>query len=363
MPDHGAVRPLRVLVDALAFRLGGGATVLDSQLRALGERDDVAVTVVCSRDLAGALEAARVPVRVVRVPRLPLPARLIFEQLALPWLARRQDVLYMPATFAAWLARTPQVVLLQNAYHFGANARELRRSLLPWLLARRVGLESALARASVRRAERVVAVSQALAADVRQDCGDVQIEVILSATPALPLVERRDAGQDYVLCVANDYFHKDWDGLAKTFEEHPDLPRLVVVGAPRSARRLRLLRQRFARTEFVGPVRDRTRLADLYAGAACCVVHSRLESSSLTPLEALQMGVPAVVSDLPAHREVMQERATFYPAGNASELAAAVRRSLGAAGPPATALRTGAQHAEELVGVLRQAAGGPEITV
>jgi len=109
--------------------------------------------------------------------------------------------------------------------------------------------------------------------------------------------------REYVLSVANDYPHKDWDRLiersgrrrraaARAGGEAPVRPQVRRVG--------RIDRVRGARRVIVwGPETDRARLASLYRerGLPWPTLSSR---RSLTPFEAFSWGLPLAASDIPA---------------------------------------------------------------
>lgn len=67
------------------------------------------------------------------------------------------------------------------------------------------------------------------------------------------------------------------------------------------------------------------------AGAAVVLCPAREEGFGLVPLEAMALGRPVVVSDLPAHREVCGEHAFFAPPGDRAAWRAAVDAALNAA--------------------------------
>lgn len=357
----GAGRPRRVLVNAVAARTGGGGTVVVSQIGALARRAELALTVVARGEVAD--ELARIPgVRVQRPPARSLPGRLVWEHVALAARSRHYDVLYCMGNFALPLARGPQVVTMLNALLFGAAARRVR-ARFPRRRRPRLRLEAALARVSVRRATAVITISQSLRDAIEEDLGPrPHIRAILCATPVLPPPRQRPEIGPYVVCVANDHPHKDWDALVGAFAEQRDLPPLVAVGAFSAARRDHLERVARGRVRFAGTVTT-AELADLYGGAACCVVHSWIEAFGLTALEALACGVAVVASDIPAHREVCGDRAAYYDPGDMTALARTVRALVAAGGrAPATARNGGAwtwdENARDVAAVLVAAAGG-----
>jgi len=79
------------------------------------------------------------------------------------------------------------------------------------------------------------------------------------------------------------------------------------------------------------------------AGAAAVLCPAREEGFGLVPLEAMALGRPAVVSDLPAHREVCGGHAFFAPPGDRAAWRAAVDAALTA---PPERLEAARAHAQ-----------------
>ena len=63
-------------------------------------------------------------------------------------------------------------------------------------------------------------------------------------------------------------------------------------------------------------------------GAAALLAPSTKEGFGLVPLEAMALGVPVVLSDIPAHREVCGDIGFYAPPGNRERFAEAVSRAL-----------------------------------
>jgi glycosyltransferase involved in cell wall biosynthesis len=79
------------------------------------------------------------------------------------------------------------------------------------------------------------------------------------------------------------------------------------------------------------------------AEAAVVLCPAREEGFGLVPLEAMALGRPVVVSDLPAHREVCGEHAFFAPPGDRAAWRAAVDAALAASPERLTAARAHAR--------------------
>ena len=87
---------------------------------------------------------------------------------------------------------------------------------------------------------------------------------------------------------------------------------------------------------------DHAALLRELAGAAAVLCPSRTEGFGMVALEAMALGRPVVVSDLPAHREVCGAHGFFAPAGDRSAWRAATEAALEA---PAARLAAGRAHA------------------
>ncbi len=69
-------------------------------------------------------------------------------------------------------------------------------------------------------------------------------------------------------------------------------------------------------------------MAQLMAGARAVLMPSFAEGFGLPPGEALSVGTPALVSDIPAHREAVGEAGEFLPPKNPEAWVAAIERLL-----------------------------------
>ena len=70
---------------------------------------------------------------------------------------------------------------------------------------------------------------------------------------------------------------------------------------------------------------DEPALLSLYANALCVVAPSKAEGFSLPVVEAMAAGIPALASDIPAHRELLT--AGLFPADDFDALAVLLRQA------------------------------------
>jgi glycosyltransferase involved in cell wall biosynthesis len=123
----------------------------------------------------------------------------------------------------------------------------------------------------------------------------------------------------YFMYVGLAGVHKRVGWLAEQFlAAAPDCPagtQLVIVGGQgaeyESVRRLVAEASRDGRVVFTGWLSDDD-LAALYTGATACLSGSVKEGFDLPPAEALACGSEAIVTDIPAHREVLGAHAHYF---------------------------------------------------
>lgn len=173
---------------------------------------------------------------------------------------------------------------------------------------------------SVRRAERVLTVSERTRRDLVELYGTPEAKVVVAANGVDPRFAPGGSPGRYLLYVGAIQARKD-PLAALAAADAAGLP-LVVVGPAREPELARALRAGGA--ELRGWV-DGDELAQLYREAAALVFPSRYEGFGLPVLEALASGTPVVATDDAAVREVAGD-AALYAARD--ELGAAVRRAL-----------------------------------
>ena len=276
------------------------------------------------------------------------------EQLHLPGLARRAGVelVHSLATTGPGRGRFKRVVTVHDLIykvhpeaHFGVIS---------------VGM-SVLVPLSVKRADRVIAVSQSTGADLVQHLRvpQGQIDVIPNGVGTPPvgvglgeaaLRERLGLGErPIVLCTSAKRPHKNLLRLLDALAAIPGerRPLLVLTGYPTPHENE--LRARAAQLAITGDVRilgwvPQEELEGLYSAAGCLVFPSLYEGFGLPVLEAMARGLPVACSNRSSLPEVAGDAALLFDPEDTSAITAAIEKLLS---DPAERARLGAAGREQ----------------
>lgn len=144
------------------------------------------------------------------------------------------------------------------------------------------------------------------------------------ADPYFVYVGKRGSYKDFPTC------------LRAVAGARADVRLVVAGGGPPEASALAFLeRHQLAERVRFEPAPDDRKMRELLAGSCGLISSSREEGFGLPPLEALALGVPVVLSDIPVYREVYGPWASFFPPGDAQALASLLERTLDAPPRPA----------------------------
>jgi len=248
-------------------------------------------------------------------PFLPFPARpfdagdySVRAFLGLGGAARRAgaDLLHIPH-FTLPLSHPPVVLTVHDLTHlrFPAHYGRLKTTLLRLYLRR-----------ALRRALRIITVSEASKADLCSFLPSIEEKVRVIPNAALPEFydDRTFQRGEFFLFVGNAKLHKGipnlLDAWSRFHSAHPEA-RLVLVSPG----------------DFSGPGIEarrnvpREELLVLAGSARALVAPSLWEGFDLPVLEAVLLRTPAIASDIPAHRELLGgDHPLLFPVGNVGAL-------------------------------------------
>jgi glycosyltransferase involved in cell wall biosynthesis len=285
--------------------------------------------------------APGIRLRISRLPTHRPPLRILWEQVAQPWAMRDAgvDLIHEPAFVGPQASNHPYVVTVHDLSFllYPQGFRALNRIYL-----------QIFTRLSVRRAQRVIAVSESTKRDLVR-CYDIppgKVDVIYNGKNAAfqPLAAdeiaefRADQGlpERFILFVGTLEPRKNVARLIEAYAQLPgNRPPLMLIGG-----RGWLYDDIYARVEnlnlsdevhFVGYVLAED-LPLWYNAASLFVYPSLYEGFGLPPLEAMACGTPVVTSTASSLPEVVGDAGLLVDPTSTEELAQEMGRVLADAG-------------------------------
>jgi glycosyltransferase involved in cell wall biosynthesis len=133
-------------------------------------------------------------------------------------------------------------------------------------------------------------------------------------------------------------WYKDFETVVRALAKTNDV-RLVVVGGGQLEPKFdRLIAELgLANRIRVVPNPSEDRLARILRSSCGLISASREEGFGLPALEALSLGVPALLTDIAAYRELFSRWADLYPVGDFTTLATLMERTVARPPPPVPA--------------------------
>jgi len=266
------------------------------------------------------------------------PVRILWEQILQPWTVRRAkiDLLCSPAYVGPLASNCPFVITIHDLsfLYYPQSFRALNRTYL-----------RLFTHLSVRRARRIVAVSESTKRDLIQcySLSPDKVDVVYNGVdPAFrplppgkiaPFRKEANLPERFMLFVGTLEPRKNVVGLLEAYARLPKgRPPLMLVGGKGW-----LYDEIFARVEaleltrevhFVGFVAAET-LPLWYNAADLFVYPSLYEGFGLPALEAMACGTPVITSTASSLPEVVGDAARLVDPGDADGLAATMAHLLG----------------------------------
>jgi len=335
---------LRIGVNALYLipgGVGGTEIYLRNLLAALAEIDSVNQYVVFTNRETG-LDLIPDRANFVRASQ-PVrasfrPARIVWEQIALPFAVRkyRLNVLFNPGFTAPIYCGCPMVTVFHDLQH-KRHPEYFRWFDLPfWRF---------FLWASARRSRGLIAVSVATRDDLLRYYGASAAVIHHGVEWQFFEVAKRRQPRDYLLCVSTSHPHKNLDRLLRVYKGAKDMPGLVITG-------VRGFAAKDVEKLAGGSVRltgwiPRDQLYELFRGARGFIYPSTFEGFGMPVLEAMAAGVPVACSDIPPLREVAGSTVHYFDPSSDTALRDALERLAAGTIPTEAAARRAVQFTWE----------------
>ena len=303
--------------------------------------------------------------------------RILWEQSCLPWFVRSTgaQVLHCPGYVMPIRYRGPSVLTVYDVLALTHPEWCSRLNALHY---------KALMPPSIRRASAVIVPAEAVKAELLQAVSvpEAKVRVVpLGIGPEFRRVtdpavladvrRRHDLPERFVLTVGNIEPKKNVEGMVAAYDRvAADCPADLVIagglgwrcGAALAAIAAAKHKERIHRTGYV-PQED---LPALYSLADALLQWSRYEGFGLPPLEAMNCGAPAIVSDQGALPEVVGDAARIVPLGDEAAFGQAIldlvttgetREAMIERGYRHAAQFTWRRHADRVIEIYREVAG------
>ena len=208
--------------------------------------------------------------------------------------------------------------------HFGST---LHRAALKWYVRRALRIAKGVFTVSQFSRQRIQDYFHTQR-DIQVLCNGLSQE-LLEYKASHPVVQQR-AGIVYLGNIKrNKGIHILWQAYQKLMDEGGNVPPLTIIGRfDFRTKDDEILQTVLANKDKVRLVTDATnqQVYDILAQAACLVSPSLYEGFGIPPLEAMSLGTPVILSDIPVYQEIYGHYpVTFFEAGNADELCRMLR--------------------------------------
>lgn len=350
-------RPVRVAFVVHLMQVAGAEVLVRETIRRL--RDRIAPTIFCL-DAVGRIGEELVAEGIDLVCFNRRPGRDFGVSRKMAAAIRERDIQvihahqYTPFFYSA-LAKPlcgfrPRLILTEHGRHYPDRVSPLRRAVNRLVLDRCADAVTACCRFSAEGLSRTDGFAGARIGVIENG-----IEVEQYGPPADRDLAKEDAGLDpsrrYLIHVARHHPVKDQPTLIRGFAQAvPDLPGvdLLMVGDGPLRPDLEALALQLGiagRVKFLG---IRTDIPDLMRAAEVFALTSLSEAASLTLLEAMASGLPAIVTAVGGNGEIVrrEREGLLFPRADAAGCADAIRRLFR---DPELAARLGAAGRERAV--------------
>ncbi len=341
---------IRLFINGLGASAGGGLTYLRNVIPHLARRMDAETTVLLNPAIR--MEFGELPnISLVEARgSYGAPRRFFCEQTTLPKLIRQSgaQVLISAGNFALWNSPVPQILLSRNSLYTSGDFLRDVRARGDYAIWADTLVKGWLAKRSISRAEITVAPSGAFAQELSQWSGRKVLSVHHGFDPdaftsdAAPLPSaaraRLEQGKDALrlLFVSHYNYYRNFETLFRALPILSDhlngrkvklfLTCLLSSGENPGSYRVEAasslvnsLRSSESVVEL-GTVPYRS-LHHLYRACHVYATPAYAESFAHPLVEAMSSGLPVVASDLPVHREICRDAATYFPCFSPDALA------------------------------------------
>ncbi len=250
------------------------------------------------------------------------------ELFAVARAARRHgaDLIHSPATLGPRRSSVPTVVTMHDMLYW--SHPDLMST--PFYTRPVMWMEKQVS----KNAARVLTISDVSAGEIQKYLGvdPSRIDMVpLAGTAPKVQAEPGPREPDLLIAMGNRRPHKNYQGLVRAMAlvDESVRPRLVVTGSRGDDPLLPIVEELGLErwVELKGWVTSEE-LEALYSKATALVMPTFCEGFGLPPLEAMMVGLPVLMSDLPVLREVGGDAALYFDPHDLSSIAGAITQAV-----------------------------------
>lgn len=266
------------------------------------------------------------------------------EQILLAPIINKQklDLVHFPHWNVPIGLKTPFVVTIHDLILLEEprSARATTKHPLIYAL-KYQGFKKVLSNA-INKSKKIIAVSQATKNDILKYFPNIDPDKIVVIYEGVTKLDRSLTLQPYnpttlfhfLLHIGNCYPHKNLERLLNAFEIiHKQIPELHLVIAGRKdvfMKRLKNIANEKVSSSFIHFEENPSdeRLSELYSQAKLYVFPSLIEGFGLPAIEAMQMSLPVVCSDIPSLKEIANDAAIYFKKDDPNDIARVIQQIL-----------------------------------
>ncbi len=246
----------------------------------------------------------------------------IREQVEFPKLlnAQKLDLMHFPYFSVPIFYYGKFVVTVHDLIINKTNTGRASTLPLPIYLAKRVGYHVVMSN-SIYRAKKIIVPSKSVRTDLLKsylNLNPKKIEITYEGGYSEIGGEGKSKSKiegEYIMRVGNFYPHKNIEALISAFNSYSmtnNDVKLVLVGASDYFfKKMMPEIEKNPKIIFIENPDD-NELTALYKNAKATIIPSLMEGFSLTAVEAMSLGCPVLVSDIPVHREICRDAAIYF---------------------------------------------------
>ena len=314
---------IRIAIDCRLIRQSGIGTFIGNIVHYMVEKPDMTFLLIGSKKVLADFECRKN----CRIIECTYSSFTLKELLRFPTTeVNRCDAFFTPNFNIPMGIHVPVFCTIHDIVFFDTESfgSALHRAALKWYIKRALRIARGVFTVSQFSRQRIQTHFHTQR-DITVVCNGLNEKLIQYKTthPVIPSTNRR--GIVYLGNIKRyKGLHVLWQAYQRLLNEDDDTPPLTIIGRfdfrTKDDEMIDILRDNKDKIRMVTDATSE-QIYELLASAQCLVSPSLYEGFGIPPLEAMSLGTPVILSDIPVYKEVYSEYpVTFFRAGDADDL-------------------------------------------